>query len=146
MLPRQMADDLTHSDDGPAQTVRLGIAQAATQLGVSPDTIRRRVKRGQLEAIRDNTGKLWISLPADPAKAGARVPRQPAAYAPTREDQVELVQELRSHIASLRSELERSHQERDKLLSMLGEAQEALARRDQSLFEKLWNRLFGAGG
>ena len=57
-------DPSTYGEQLAADPIRLGIADAAMRLGVSADTIRRRIKRGQLSASRDNTGKLWLILPA----------------------------------------------------------------------------------
>jgi predicted site-specific integrase-resolvase len=122
------------------EPIRIGIADAAARLGVSPDTIRRRVKRGQLEASRDNTGKLWLTLSGDLARATAATPRQAAAYAPMQQEQNALIEELRNHVASLRKELDHAHAERDRLLTMLGDAQAALARRSQGFFSRLWGR------
>lgn len=46
----------------------LGIVAAAQALGVSADTVRRRVKRGEIPAHRDAIGRWWINLeaPIDP--------------------------------------------------------------------------------
>src|SRR3954452_25146915 len=46
-------------------TVRLSVADAAARLGISTDTVRRKLKRGQLQAKRDNQGQWWIEVPAD---------------------------------------------------------------------------------
>ncbi len=39
------------------------LTDAAAALGVSVETIRRRVKRGQLAARHDGEGRVWITLP-----------------------------------------------------------------------------------
>lgn len=134
-----MAKDPSASDGAlAADPVRLGIADAAVRLGVSADTIRRRIKRGQLSASRDNTGKLWLTLTDDLAKAAAPLPTQPAAYAPMQMEQSALIAELHEHVASLRSELDHAHADRDRLLTMLEHAQAALAHRREGFFTRLW--------
>ena len=42
---------------------RIGITEAARRLGVSVDTVRRRVRKGELTAIRDNRGMWQVELP-----------------------------------------------------------------------------------
>ncbi|MFN3076744.1 MAG: excisionase family DNA-binding protein [Alphaproteobacteria bacterium] len=44
---------------------RLSVTEAAQRLGVSVDTVRRRIKSGEVEAQRDNTGKWWVQVPAE---------------------------------------------------------------------------------
>ena len=89
-----------------AEPVRLSIADAAAQLGVSRDTVRRKLKRGQLTGRRDNYGRWWIELPAE---AMSSVPMQRAAYAPTPEPSALLLEELRSQVSRLRTDLEAAH-------------------------------------
>lgn len=135
-------DPSTYGEQLAADPIRVGIADAAMRLGVSADTIRRRIKRGQLAASRDNTGKLWLILTDDLAKASAPLRMQPAAYAPTQTEQSALIAELREHVASLRSELDHAHAERDRLLTMLEHAQAALAYREEGgFFTRLWRRM-----
>ncbi|MEO5375873.1 MAG: hypothetical protein H7840_16705 [Alphaproteobacteria bacterium] len=45
-------------------TVRLSVSEAALHLGVSVDTIRRRIKGREIDAQRDNAGKWWVVVPA----------------------------------------------------------------------------------
>jgi excisionase family DNA binding protein len=134
-------DPSVYGEQLAADPIRVGVADAAMRLGVSADTIRRRIKRGQLSASRDNTGKLWLVLTDDPAKASAPLPMQPAAYAPTHMEQSGLVAELREHVASLRSELDHAHAERDRLLTMLEHAQAALAYREEGFWTRLWRSM-----
>lgn len=58
---------------------RLGIMEAAVRLGVSTDTIRRRVRKGELPAIRDNHGQWRLDLPDDAAPG---VPMQHSGSSP----------------------------------------------------------------
>jgi len=59
-----------------ACTMRVTIREAAERLGVSPDTVKRRIKRGDLRATKEETprgGKgIWmIDLPDDLPNPGA---------------------------------------------------------------------------
>jgi excisionase family DNA binding protein len=89
-----------------AETVRLSIADAAARLGISTDTVRRKLKRGQLRAQRDNHGQWWVELSAD---AKAAEPMQRAAYEPTHDPAAALVDELRSQISRLRMDLDAAY-------------------------------------
>lgn len=42
---------------------RLPITEAAQKWGVSIDTVRRRIKSGEVDAQRDNAGKWWVFVP-----------------------------------------------------------------------------------
>ena len=63
---------------------RVSAAEAAKRLGVSVETIKRRLKLGRIVGQRDNAGKWWVSLPrvaiANPDSAKA-VPRYDSAMA-----------------------------------------------------------------
>jgi hypothetical protein len=105
------------------------LAEAATTLGVSVETIRRRVKRGQLASHHDADGHLWIHL-ADPARqasvngqasgsqgASHRLPD--ASQEPLRE----LVDTLQATVAEQRVELEARRREVQELHILLQRAQ-----------------------
>ncbi|MBF0563425.1 MAG: hypothetical protein HQL37_15755 [Alphaproteobacteria bacterium] len=55
---------------------RLSVTDAALRLGVSVDTVRRRLKNHEIEGQRDNTGKGWVFIPAN-TETEAGVPPQP---------------------------------------------------------------------
>jgi len=86
-----------------AETIRLSVADAASRLGISTDTVRRKLKRGQLRAQRDNHGQGWVEVPADAKPAE---PMQHAAYEP-KPDAV--VEELRGQIVRLRTDLDAAY-------------------------------------
>lgn len=44
---------------------RVTITEAATRLHVSPDSIRRRLRKGELRGERDNRGQWWLDLADD---------------------------------------------------------------------------------
>jgi molybdopterin-binding protein len=54
------------------RSARVRLGRAAEMLGVSPDTVRRWVDAGQLEAIRSSTGQRLISLAAIRRRLEAR--------------------------------------------------------------------------
>src|SRR3954453_9407129 len=87
-------------------TLRLSVADAAARLGISTDTVRRKLKRGQLQAKRDNQGQWWIEVPADAKPAE---PRQHAAYEPKPDADAHLAEELRSQIIRLRTDLDAAY-------------------------------------
>ncbi|WP_131819311.1 hypothetical protein [Sphingomonas jatrophae] len=42
--------------------IRMSLADAATALGIAPNSVRSRFKAGKLRGERDNQGKLWVWL------------------------------------------------------------------------------------
>lgn len=42
--------------------VRMSLADAATALGIAPNSVRSRFKAGKLRGERDNQGKIWVWL------------------------------------------------------------------------------------
>lgn len=52
---------------------RVSIAEASRRMGVSPDTIRRRIKKGELPAFKERSpkGDAWlVDIPDDQLPAG----------------------------------------------------------------------------
>lgn len=45
------------------------IREAAARLGVTELTVRRRMKRGEIEHGKDDRGRLWVAVPAGVAEA-----------------------------------------------------------------------------
>lgn len=87
-------------------TERLTIGEAAERLGVSPDTVRRRLKRGELEGEQEQTaqGFIWrIVLPVDSDEP---------APADEPQDSIELAL-LRERVAGLERLAEELQGERD---------------------------------
>jgi len=87
-------------------TVRLSVADAAARLGISTDTVRRKLKRGQLQAKRDNQGQWWVEVPADARPAE---PMQRAAYEPKPDADARLVEELRIQVKRLGVDLDAAY-------------------------------------
>jgi hypothetical protein len=99
------------------EPVCMPLADAARLLGTTPDALRKKVKRGQLQAVRDNTGRLlvWVDPPAEPGQVSSR----PAWTAGGRLDglasqESTLVQSLRDHIETLKAQLAETRQERER--------------------------------
>ena len=119
---------------------QLTIPQAAASLGVSVDTVRRRIKAGLLRASRDDQGAYRVDVPDAPAPDAEPLPR------PSPSDQhlfkqekrratdyphevrslrelLELErgrnQELREHLAFQRRQLEKAQAEREHLVAVL---------------------------
>src|SRR5215212_5855918 len=100
-----------------AATQLVSIQEAAARLGVSVDTVRRRLKRGELTGEREPTpqGFVWrVALPI-----GGHAPEQPDAPAgalssvvDSLEDAVELAQ-LRERVAGLERLAAELQSERD---------------------------------
>ena len=78
------------------------IAEAALTLGVSTDTVRRRVKRGELQETQDARGRLCVDL--DGLEPDVEVTGRAAAP------------QLAAEVAHLRAMLERATQERDRAI------------------------------
>ena len=114
------------------EPVSMLLADAARLLGTTPDALRKKVKRGQVQAVRDNAGRLlvWVDPPAEPGQVSSR----PAIVQAGQVDglasrESTLVQSLRDHIETLKglliAEVERTQAARD-------EAQEARAEADHA--------------
>jgi hypothetical protein len=102
------------------EPVRMLLADAARLLGTTPDALRKKVKRGQMLAVRDNAGRLlvWVDPPAEPGQVSSR----PAVVQARQAGQVDglasqestLVQSLRDHIETLKAQLAETRQERER--------------------------------
>jgi hypothetical protein len=93
------------------------LADAARLLRTTPDALRKKVKRGQLQAVRDNTGRLlvWVDPPAEPGQASSR----PAVVQAGQVDglasqESTLIQSLRDHIETLKAQLAETRQDANR--------------------------------
>jgi hypothetical protein len=126
--------------------VSVSVMEAATHLGVSPDTIRRRIRNGELQARREPTpqGYIWrVELPEEEsAEEAALKATNPAAWR-------ELVDVLKDEVALLREQLA-AHQEElvsknkqiEQLHILLQQAQASLPepKDRRSWWQRLWRR------
>ena len=114
----------------------LTISEAAVALGVSVDTIRRKIKRGELRARQDNKGRYLVAVEAPPRGAAPAVAGAPGNAAETARLRLDLehaeamVAELRHQREVLEGELQGARQamqdaatERSELRRLLGNAQ-----------------------
>jgi len=113
----------------------VGIAAAAAALGVSGDTVRRRIKRGELVSRRTAGGRVLVTVPDDlVGTAGASA--IPAATTPAGVDPGPLRMELehtramlgevRRRAGALERQVERDAEEREQLRRLLANAQQQL--------------------
>jgi excisionase family DNA binding protein len=108
---------------------RMTIAQAAEALGISRDTIRRKIKRGELDAVRGNDGAWRVEITVPDSPALPKAAHGAAAYASQPALNAELVQELRDQIAALQQELDRTRAEqRDQFATLRADHQGELER------------------
>lgn len=123
----------------------LTIAEASQRLGISPDTVRRRIARGELAARKIPTahGESYLvdlpeeaAAPADPKAAAAPGTRTMAAVQGTETD-------LRKTIAILEGELAARTREIHELHILLQQAQAlALPAGRAERRSSWWRRLF----
>jgi len=148
-------------------TDRLSAADAAIRLGVSIETVKRKLKSGRIEGRRDNAGKWWVVLPrramAPPESAMAMprydtakaVPYQPPEASPESPGVVSLA-DVRQLLGEQSDRLERQHNaammalqaaHRDAM-AMLVERVDAAECRVEALLEQAtrpwWARWLGA--
>lgn len=132
------------------------IHEAAQRLGVSPDTIRRRIRRGELRATKEETpqGYIWlVEVPEDEPMqpymqdggVHGQEHRQDVQEATDGEVQAlrNLVDVLKAQVAIQQEELEARRREVQELHILLQQAQKALPQPVQhSLRRGWWHRLF----
>ena len=100
------------------QVMTYTIDQAAGQLGISPNAVRLRIRRGTLKSVRKG-GRRLVVLPDSPTQSPTDQPTQsPTQGATVPREQYEAVTEslrgqialLQGHIASLEQQLTRQHE------------------------------------
>ena len=149
---------------------RLSVDAAATRLGISPDAVRSRIKRGTLWAVRRN-GRVQVVL-RDPAAREAAISPRPGPEVPTGEptnrptqgatqsathgptqspgDNAETMALLRAEIAHQKSRVRELERERDHLVRELThqhkflDMEQALRARLQDQLDHLNERLSDA--
>jgi excisionase family DNA binding protein len=86
----------------------LGISEAAERLGITVEAVRQRIRRGKLEAYKDQTGCWQIVLPPPTAD------QEPVPHAVGDEYTTlygRMVGQLESEVEFLRGELERTREQ-----------------------------------
>jgi excisionase family DNA binding protein len=99
----------------------VGIREAARLLGVSADTIRRRIERGDLPAHKDASGRWLIEL--DDSLVAQAAPAATEAMSNEREELIR----LRAEIQALRMLLEEVRTSRDRTVEAEAELRRILA-------------------
>jgi hypothetical protein len=111
----------------------LSLAEAASTLGISVETVRRRIKRGQLASHHDAEGHVLVTVPGSDGQMavnGLADARQDdrQRQADASQDAAasvfhrELVDALKAHIADLQQRLDASEQAEAELRRLLGMA------------------------
>ncbi len=105
--------------EGPALT----IPEAAAALGVSTDTVRRRIRHGDLSATKDGKGRLRVRLaPGQGSGPGAFLSAETALL----RDRVSLLERERetlvTELAARRRQSEADARERGEFLRLLAQA------------------------
>jgi hypothetical protein len=139
-----------------AMLEQLTLIEAGQALGISPDAVRMRIKRGSMQAEKDAEGRWLVWVDTEQAAAEREVERE-AKQAEEREPEREgelSAEALRARIGILEARLEAVESERDFLrkqvdtlifaqgMAAQAQAQKALpnpARRG------LWARILGRG-
>lgn len=116
----------------------MSLAEAGALLGMAPNSVRSRWKKGQIEGERDNSGKIWVLLDraeASTEQAASKASIKPGSNpskgstAPLIEGfEQELFEAQRAHIETLSGELARAVVELEALRPKLLEGERALAR------------------
>lgn len=120
---------------------RTSITDAAAHLGVSVDSIRRRLRSGVLPGVRDNRGQWWLDLPSDmPLEAAPPSVEErlaPAMLAPAQQPMqllnTVLVDALRDQVADLTGRLDRAEARAGKAEAQGATDREAAAAREAEL-------------
>lgn len=154
--------------------IRMSLADAATALGIAPNSVRSRFKAGKLRGERDNQGKIWVWLgdtvpPSEGPKSKASKPSIEGfeqgrfealeAHLRTLTEQLALAQSelaalrprasaadrLEAEVAGLEALRDEVRADRDHWRDIAGQA--LADRREQPEPRRsLWSRLFGRQG
>ena len=124
---------------------QLTLIEAGQALGISPDAVRMRIKRGSMQAEKDAEGRWLVWVDVEQAAAEREAEREPEREAEHEEREL---RELAARIGILEERLEELRQERDFLRTQVENlimiqgmtAQKALPNPER---RGLWARLFG---
>ncbi len=125
----------------------LTIAEAAQRLGISTDTVHRRLKRGQLSGHQQTTpqGFTWlIEIPVGPRYSGNGAPADAPANAGDTHRLEQMVSMLQAQVDAQQLQLETKDQQIKELHVLLQQTQAALPAPGQS--RSWWLRLWPGAG
>jgi chromosome segregation ATPase len=97
-----------------AEPVRMPLADAARALGTTPDALRQKIKRGKLQAVRDNTGRLMVWVDADAILAVEVSSRSVGVQSKQLNESSGHVKSLEDHVKSLTARLEVADRQTDQ--------------------------------
>ena len=133
----------------------MNVAEAAQRLGVSTDTIKRRLKRGELQGQRQDTpqGFIWlVAIPESPDKVNGTVDSSSGAMATesctmasaVADAMAKEVRRLEEMVEMLQKELDHRAQEMERMQILLQQALDparAIAPpRQLPWWQRLWRR------
>jgi hypothetical protein len=98
-----------------ADPVRMPLADAALALGTTPDALRQKIKRGKIQAVRDNTGRLLVWVDPDTVSAAEVSSRSVIVQSEQLNDLSSHVKSLEDHVKSLTVRLEVADRQADQL-------------------------------
>lgn len=134
-----MAPSIPDSSPDKAGMMGLDIADAAARLGLSTETVRKRLQRGKLKGFKAGDGAWRVVLP-EPDQAGQSQDSKPDAIP---DNSGPLVAALKDEIVFLRSQLQARDEEIRRAHVLIQQAQ----KQPMPLLpgERLpwWKRLFG---
>jgi DNA-binding transcriptional MerR regulator len=128
---------------------QLTLIEAGQVLGISPDAVRMRIKRGSMQAEKDEDGRWLVWVDVEQAAAEREAEREPDAAGEREGERDELSAEaLRARIGELERRLEELREERDFLRRQVENLTFAQAMQTQKALPNparrgLWARLFG---
>ena len=126
----------------------LTLNEAADQTGLTVDALRKRIKRGRIQAIRSNDGLVRVRLDdhaIDALKSAASTSSPPSRPASRLAEESLLVRELKADKAALREHLDRAEARVAELvteLQKMGEGRAAAEATAQARLEEI-ERLSG---
>ena len=133
---------------------QLTLIEAGAALGISPDAVRMRIKRGSMQAEKGEDGRWLVWVDTEQAAAEREAEREPDAAGEREGERDELSAEaLRARIGILEARLEAVESERDFLrkqvdtlifaqgMAAQAQAQKALPNPERrSWWARLWGR------
>ena len=152
---------MTSDTDTDTRDTWMTYAEAAKRLGISPNAIKQRVKRGKMQAATGNDGHPRVWLPTRVADTDTKIQTRTTPTSPTPEAEARQtagaagpisLDDVRAMLGEQSERLERQHRETVGLLVERIDAAEVRAERaEEKLVEVLdrlsrpwWSRLFGA--
>jgi hypothetical protein len=91
------------------------LADAALALGTTPDALRQKIKRGKIQAVRDNTGRLLVWVDPNTVSAAEVSSRSVIVQSEQLNDLSSHVKSLEDHVKSLTVRLEVGDRQADQL-------------------------------